>query len=155
MNKIIMTYGTLRKGGIYHKRFLESKNAKFLGQEKIKGFEMYNLVSYPAIIKGEGEVVVEIYQVTEKVFERIDRMEKLARYNSEEIIINKIKATLWFFDKKTLKEYSKAIKIEHGDYIKFKHEVRLSWLKKSLKDIEEEIIKEEKLIKQIQENNLK
>ncbi len=133
MKKIIITYGTLRQGGTNHNYYLREEldknkkpNSKFLGEGKIKGFDLYDLGSYPAIIEGEGEVVAEIYEISEEMFKGIDYMEKSAYYNPEEIIVNGIKGTIWFFKKETLKLYKNAKKIEHGDYIKFKDEEKFT-----------------------------
>ena len=116
--KVIIVYGSLRKGGFNYRPWLESKGAMFLGKGKIKGFSLYDLGSFPAVIKGDGEVVGELYEVSEEMFDKIDWMEKSAGYKKQEITVNGIKCALWFFTKKTLSFYKKAKKVEHGDYIK-------------------------------------
>ena len=130
MTKIIITYGTLRREGTNHNYYLreENSNIKFLGKGKIKGFDLYNLGSYPTIIKGEGEVVGEIYEVSKEIFNTINHMEKCVGYNSEEVIVNGIKGTIWFYKKELLKSYNHK-KIEHGDYIKFRDEEILGQVK--------------------------
>ena len=119
MKKVIITYGTLRKEGVLYKSFLGEKKSRYLWGGKIKGFDLYDLGSYPAVIKGNGEVVIEVFEVSEEIFKAIERMEKSSGYSQKEVIVNKIKGTIWFFDKEILKRYRRAKKIEHGDYIKF------------------------------------
>ena len=131
MTKIIITYGTLRREGTNHNYYLRegSQDIKFLGEGKIKGFDLYDLGCYPAITKGEGEVVAEIYEISEDIFKTINNMEKGVGYNSKEVIVNGIKGTIWFFKEETLKLYGDAKKIEQGDYLKFKDEEVLGQVK--------------------------
>ncbi len=125
IKKVIITYGSLRKGGSNYEYCLKEKSFKCLWEGKIKGFDLYDLGSYPVVIKGNGEVVVEVFEVSEDLFNRIERMEKSAGYKQKEIVANKIKGTIWFFDDERLKRYhTNAKKIEHGDYIKFTLELK-------------------------------
>ena len=68
----VFVYGTLMKGEPNHK-FLE--DSRFLGVSAIKGYEMYNVGWYPAIIPGEGTVPGELYEVPEWEMKYIDGLE--------------------------------------------------------------------------------
>jgi gamma-glutamylcyclotransferase (GGCT)/AIG2-like uncharacterized protein YtfP len=70
----LFVYGTLKKGYRLH-RFLEG--ARFLGDAQLKGFNMYNLGSYPGIVRDEaaGTVSGEIYDVDAPTLRRLDYVE--------------------------------------------------------------------------------
>lgn len=68
-------YGTLKKGYVNH-RLLEK--SQFVGNGEIKGFSIYDLGPYPAIVdsKDAGEVVAgELYEIDEKTLVMLDRLE--------------------------------------------------------------------------------
>ena len=68
----VFVYGTLMKNEPNH-HFLE--DSRFLGVSAIKGYEMYNVGWYPAIIPGEGTVPGELYEVPEWDMKYIDGLE--------------------------------------------------------------------------------
>lgn len=70
---LIFVYGTLMRGKSNHDSFLG--DSCFLGNGKIDGYEMYDLGSFPGIIKGEGKVSGEVYAVTDAELKAIDRLE--------------------------------------------------------------------------------
>lgn len=71
---MVFVYGTLKKGYGNH-RLLEQ--SKFIGTGNIKGFEIYDLGSYPGIVPGEisSEVYGEVYDVDQETLTRLDRLE--------------------------------------------------------------------------------
>jgi len=72
MNKYVFVYGTLKKNkGANH--FLS--NAKFLGEGVIQGYEMYIVSYFPGIVKGNGKVRGEVYEVDEEILEMLDEYE--------------------------------------------------------------------------------
>ncbi len=73
MKKLIFCYGTL-KAGFSNSRVMGE--SKFLGEAKINGFSMLSLGGFPALIKGDGEVTGEVYEVTdESTLKNIYRLE--------------------------------------------------------------------------------
>lgn len=74
----VFVYGTLKEGHGNH-RFLE--DAEFLGKGSLRGFEMYHLGGFPAIVdSGEDEYVHgELYLVNEKEFAGLDMLEGYPR----------------------------------------------------------------------------
>lgn len=73
MNKLIAVYGSLRKE--FHNNHVMG-NSKLLGIDRITGFKMYSLGSYPAIIKGKGDISIEVFEVAdESTLKRIYQLE--------------------------------------------------------------------------------
>jgi gamma-glutamylcyclotransferase (GGCT)/AIG2-like uncharacterized protein YtfP len=71
---IVFVYGTLRQGdsrnGILHESACLSLNAT------LKGYEMYDLGAFPAIIKQKGsQVQGELYQIDEETLKALDYIE--------------------------------------------------------------------------------
>ena len=70
----VFVYGTLMRGGCYHKEFLGIH--KFLGRGLITGYALYNLGGYPGVIPERGEQVKgEIFGIDRKTLRRIDVLE--------------------------------------------------------------------------------
>ena len=69
----VFVYGTLLKGRRNYTHFLAPANPVMRGE--INGFVMYELGSFPGIVRGEGKVKGEVYKVTKEQLTRIDRLE--------------------------------------------------------------------------------
>ena len=68
-------YGTLKNGYRNH-RLLE--NSKFVGNGEIKGFALYDLGSFPAIVDSENpeEIILgELYEIDEPTLASLDHLE--------------------------------------------------------------------------------
>lgn len=76
MKKVnIFVYGTLKKGFSNHKLI---ERAKYIGDSKIDNFDIFKVGyrgSFPAIVKGEGEVFGEIYELPFSNLKTVDRLE--------------------------------------------------------------------------------
>lgn len=70
---LVFVYGTLLKGRSNYEHFLAPANPVMRGE--IEGFEMYDLGSFPGVVRGTGNVKGEVYRVTKEQLERIDRLE--------------------------------------------------------------------------------
>ena len=68
----VFVYGTLMRGENNH-HFLE--NSTFIRTAALKGYELYNVGWYPAIIQGEGIIPGELYEVPENDMASIDMLE--------------------------------------------------------------------------------
>jgi len=91
--KNVFIYGSLKKGFFNHSLISDNPRNKLIRKGFIDGYRLYSLWSYPAIkpsINGE-RLYVELYSLTDEVFERIDRMEKSAGYVSVEVVDDKDK----------------------------------------------------------------
>jgi gamma-glutamylcyclotransferase (GGCT)/AIG2-like uncharacterized protein YtfP len=99
--KTIFVYGSLRQGH-YNHRIIE--NAEFLGQFTMYDWEMYSLGSYPTIVKGEGYVVVEAYEVSDEQYERVRSMELGAGYKQATAIMSirgkQVTGEFWHYENK-------------------------------------------------------
>ncbi len=71
--EFIFVYGTLMKGRSNYAHFLAPADPVTRGE--IKGFTMFDIGSFPGIVKGEGTVKGEVYKVNKKQLEAIDRLE--------------------------------------------------------------------------------
>lgn len=76
---LLAVYGTLRKGEGNYDWYM--RGTPMLGEQRIAGFEMYNLGGYyPYIARGGDSITAEIYDVAADVFDRVERMERGAGY---------------------------------------------------------------------------
>lgn len=60
MHKLIAVYGSLREGLHNH---CVLNGAEKVGNTIIKGWDMFSLGGFPYVLKGEGDVVIEVYKV--------------------------------------------------------------------------------------------
>lgn len=82
----VFVYGTLLKERSNYKHFLAPADPVIRGE--IEGFKMYDLGSFPGVVKGEGKVKGEVYRVTKEQLERIDRLEgEGSLYTKEEVLV--------------------------------------------------------------------
>lgn len=68
----VFVYGTLMKN--MRNNYL-LKNSEYIGKTEIDGYDMYDLGSYPGIIKGNGKIKGEVYSVNESTMQEIDFLE--------------------------------------------------------------------------------
>ena len=69
----VFVYGTLMTNQRNHGYL---KDATYIGDGAIEGYEIYDLGRYPGIIEGNGTVFGEVYQVTEEIEKRLDYLEE-------------------------------------------------------------------------------
>ena len=77
MKKKVFVYGTLKSGHGNSKYFLENDESVCLGKCTIDGnFTMVNLGAFPGVIPtGNNTIHGEVWEVSEKVSKRLDRLE--------------------------------------------------------------------------------
>lgn len=61
----LFVYGTLKKGFRLHNYL---GNSKLLGEDTLKGFDIYSNGTYPMIVRGESIVKGEVYEVPVSLF---------------------------------------------------------------------------------------
>lgn len=71
-NRMVFVYGTLMSGEANH-RYLEDGTC--IGKAAIKGYDMYDVGWYPAIVPGDGLIVGELYRVSKFDMPAIDSLE--------------------------------------------------------------------------------
>ncbi|TXI87793.1 MAG: hypothetical protein E6Q36_06845 [Chryseobacterium sp.] len=109
----IAAYGTLRVGWYNNQRF----DLKYVSTERIKGYKLYDLGPYPAVIKEEDSFIeVDILETDDETKNRIDRMEAGAAYQKEDIDIDGMQCTIYYFTEETLEYYKAAKEIPSGNY---------------------------------------
>jgi gamma-glutamylcyclotransferase (GGCT)/AIG2-like uncharacterized protein YtfP len=118
----LFAYGSLRYGFELN-HFL--KESRFVGYGFAEGFEMYDLGSYPGVVKGDGIIWGEVYEINEDLLKTLDEVED---YKGKEDDLYTRYKTRVFFDQKRkyyldgvyIYVYNQDIsyrdKIESGDY---------------------------------------
>ena len=69
---LVAVYGTLLKGQDNHRLIA---NSKLLGNAIIHGFNMFNIGSFPGIKEGDNHIEIEVYEVDNDTFKRLDILE--------------------------------------------------------------------------------
>lgn len=99
--KTIAVYGSLKKG---LGNDWGTRDGNFLGTTITNG-EMYSLGAYPVLIEtGTKEYEIEIYEITDLMYEQIYRMEIGAGYIAKEIKTQKGIAIIFYGDPKRFQE---------------------------------------------------
>ncbi len=72
--KNMFVYGSLKKGCFNHSLISENSRNRLIRKGFISGYKMYLLYSYPALKPSseEDKISVELYSLSDEVFERID-----------------------------------------------------------------------------------
>lgn len=73
MHKVFV-YGSLKKGFGNHP-LIDNPTTRLLGEYFLDGAEMFSLGSFPGVIRGEGRVTGELYEVDDSTLRDLDRLE--------------------------------------------------------------------------------
>lgn len=113
--KRIAVYGSLRKGQYNWKSWGGEELFKYIKTTKIKGFDLFPIGRghYPGIKPGEGSVVIDIYDVADKLYEGLNRMERGANYEPISIKVEDMDVIVWEYKGK-MAGYTR---VEDGDWI--------------------------------------
>ena len=108
----LFVFGTLKQGyGL--NRFLTS--SKFLGEVELEGYDLYEMSNgIPFIIKGEGVVYGEIYEVNEEILGVLDSIEVGYDRVKEKVLLlgEMIEINAYTFDRIV----NNSIKLDEGVY---------------------------------------
>lgn len=118
MKKLIALYGSLRKGEYNCKRFQNYFPGEFnyLRTETIKGFDLFDLGSYPGIKESKDpnkELVIDIFEAGEECYRSINAMELGANYTNHTIKIGEDICTIYLYNGNPTKL------VESGDWSKY------------------------------------
>jgi len=113
--KNILVYGSLRKD---HYNFNRCGKQKFVKAMKLNGYDLFSLGSYPAILEGKGDLVVELHEVDDLTHKNIQRMELGAGYSEKPIEVDGVTASLYVFNNKNIAKTQTQVK--SGDWSDFK-----------------------------------
>lgn len=117
-------YGTLRLNqGNYYNILHNAKGVKYLETKRIDGYDMFSIGGFPGVIRGEGSIVVDVFQVDNPLIEsRLDSLEGYDPIMGAE--------GSWYDKQQTddgewiyiWQEERHNGKISHGDWVKHKEE---------------------------------
>ena len=77
MRHKVFVYGTLRKNRGNHGHLTGST---YLGEATVDGYDMYDLGYFPAACIGTKKVHGEVYEISDKTFQRLDLLEGYPKY---------------------------------------------------------------------------
>lgn len=107
----VAVYGSLREGMGNHRLLIGSD---LLGHFNVEGFEMYSYGAFPFIKHGDGTIIVEVYEVDEETFKRLDRLEGYPSFYDRELIEvgGQHQAWIYFIEQ----DASDNLRVENGDW---------------------------------------
>ncbi|AGE72215.1 hypothetical protein SacN8_11355 [Sulfolobus acidocaldarius N8] len=91
----IFVYGSLRFGFELN-HFL--KNSRFVGLGLVEGYKMYDLGSYPGVVRGDSVVHGEVYEINDELLNVLDEVEDY-RGSPDDLYIRE-KVRVYFDDKR-------------------------------------------------------
>ena len=124
-NYYILSYGSLRKGAYNFEYFNQKYDLKYVETLEIKGYDLYSLGPYPAIIKGKNKLTVDLLRCDRDTRILIDGMEHGAGYHSREMMVfsevlqESVYVILYVYGG----ELEGLQKVENGDWIKYLQDV--------------------------------
>lgn len=121
----LFAYGSLRYGFELHGLL---KNSRFVGLAFTEGYKMYDVGSYPGVVKGEGVIYGEVYEIDDETLSILDKVEDYRGRPDDLYIREKVK--VYFDDRRkyslsdvNIYVYNQDIAgrdlIEEGDYSKY------------------------------------
>lgn len=114
----VAVYGSLRQGMGNH-RLLEEGKAWYHGKDKLDGFIMYSLGGFPCVrsVFPEGnEIVVEVYEVDDETFARLDVLEGFPSFYDRKKVSTKY-GDAWIY---TIEREKSRPVVEGGDWVLYK-----------------------------------
>ena len=119
-NKKVAFYGSLRKGHYNYDRFKQQYGNEFnyIKTTNISGFNLFDLGSYPglkAARNNENKVIVDIFELSEKAFDSVERMEHGAGYSTIKVVDDETGEKVYCY----LYEYPCNNLVESGDWSKY------------------------------------
>jgi len=112
----VAVYGSLRQGMFNHSLLETSKK---LGNDKLEVFIMYSLGAVPCVrsVFPEGNwITVEVYEVDDTTFERLDRLEGYPTFYDRKLVRTKY-GDAWIY---TIEREKVRPVVEGGDWVLFK-----------------------------------
>jgi len=79
----VFVYGTLKKGKSRNYVF---EHHRYLGTATVQGLDMYDLFSFPGVIKGSGSVAGEVYHIAPAVLTLLDRIESYPDFYTRDLV---------------------------------------------------------------------
>ena len=109
-------YGSLRRGMVNYKRY--AKGLKFLFQEAIPGYQLYEMEHYPYAVKTGSPadfITVEVFEITDPAIERaIHQLELSVGYYYDEVMIHQKQIGIYLF-----RDRGQERLVKGGDWVQF------------------------------------
>jgi len=118
----IAVYGSLRMNEYNYEAFARRYDMKHTGTHTISGFDLYSLGAYPAAVLGDGEIVVDTFEVDNDCFNSMNRMELGAGYYALDTEIDGKDHTIWL-----QRSGYEERRVESGDWTKHLREKRKNY----------------------------
>lgn len=111
---LVCVYGTLRAGCGNHRLLA---GADFLGEVRLSGWDMYSFGGFPGVIRGDGEIVAEVYEVNRATMARLDQLEGYPGWYSR----SKIPAVIngrgaWIYHFESVADVDGRRRVASGDW---------------------------------------
>lgn len=113
----LFVYGSLRYGFELH-HFL--RNSRFIGLAFTEGYKMYDLGGYPGVVKGDGIVWGEVYEIDENLLRLLDEVEDY-KGRPDDLYVRE--RTTVFFDQKRRFKLDNVYLYRYNQSIEFKEEI--------------------------------
>lgn len=115
----VLVYGSLRKDEYNYNRFLQyyPDEINYIKTLTIEGFDLYSLGPYPAIVKGEGSLVVDLLDVSPEVKESFDGMELGAGYEIQQVEVDNELVDIYVYVNP--QRLNNNRKVQSGDWSKY------------------------------------
>lgn len=117
MSERVFVYGTLRRGMFYYGEYMS--HAEFVAESKAEGFIMFRNPEdhYPYIIRGEGEIVGEVFKVSQDELGKLDILEEIpGLYTRDKISVSGEDAWIYVFNSPNRPD---SLRIESGDWVEY------------------------------------
>ncbi|OMJ74282.1 hypothetical protein SteCoe_26838 [Stentor coeruleus] len=117
MEHRILVYGSLRQGLWAHDIFLQGLEKKDL--ITVHGFDLYrnNGDNYPFIVKGNGFLITEMYEVNDEIMQALDKFEGCPNmYTREKVHVQGGFAWIYVYGEEP---NARSIRIDCGDWVKY------------------------------------
>jgi len=114
----VLVYGSLRKNQYNFDTFknLYGDSIAYMLTDTLKGYDLFSLGAYPAILPGNGEIVVDLIRCSPECYKDILNMELKAGYREETILFKGVSCKLFVYNASELPN-----KVKSGDWLKFKN----------------------------------
>ncbi len=117
--KLIATYGSLRKGQYNYERFCEAypNEIKYIKTISTYGYKLYSLGPYPGVKVGNhmDDIILDLLEVSERVYDIINRMEIGAGYRAQFLSHEKKVYTIYIYQGMVFE----VDRIDHGNWSKY------------------------------------
>ena len=116
MGKLVAVYGSLRAGLHNH---CVLNGAEKVGNTSISGYDMFSLGGFPYVLRGDGKITIEVYNVTnDNTLDDLDCLEGYPTfYDRDDAVATEFGTASMYFMHNHYTAGNPAV--ESGDWVKF------------------------------------